>query len=197
MNTIPMIPMPTSQFQTHLATGRRRLVLSVPKSIHQGQHRVLRSNPSCHHCDIDGELSTFSSFYVPLLVIPWVLTCVLAVRPLNAPSYINQGGGISPYEIISIASWLAVVQVLNSIEGVVTIPIMSTLLAQAAIVYSQRRRAKQSLSITQLCALADRGWSDITTLWGAFVSNEAGTSSRFFWSAAILIIISNLSCNRS
>lgn len=136
-------------------------------------------------------------FYIPLLVIPWVLTCVLAVRPLNARSYINQGLGISPNEIINIGSWLAVVQVLNSIRGVVTIPIVSTLLAQAAVVYSQRRKAKQSLSIRQTFALADRGWSDITILWGSFGSNEAGTSSRFLWFAAILIITCKFSCNRS
>ena len=94
---------------------------------------MLKLNLFCHRCDIDGQQSIFS---FPLLVIPWVLTYVLAVRPLNAPSYIRQGSGLSPNEIINIGSWLAAVEVLNSIRGVVTMPIVSTLLAQAADVYS-------------------------------------------------------------
>lgn len=136
-------------------------------------------------------------FYIPLLVIPWVLTCVLAKRPLNAPSYINQSRGLSLNEIVSTRSELAAVQVLNAIGGVVTIPVLSAIPAQAAVVYSQRRKAKQSLSITETFALADRGWLDIPILWGAFSTNEAGTSSHFLWFAAILIIISELFHNRS
>ena len=129
-------------------------------------------------------------FYVPLLVIPWILTCVLTVRPINVRSYINQASGLSLKEIRAIELWVDAVQVLNSIATVVTIPIMSTLLAQAAVVYSQRRRAGQRLSISQTFALADRGWSDIIFLFG---SGKANASSAFLWFAAFLMMIGKLS----
>lgn len=123
-------------------------------------------------------------FYLPLLIIPWVLTCVLSVRPLGASSYTIQWGGLSSRGMLSIVAWLAAVRVLNSTASLVTVLIISTLLAQAAIVYAQRRRAKQKLSIGQVFALADRGWSDITLLWSAFGSNETKISSRFLWLGA-------------
>jgi len=115
---------------------------------------------------------------------------VLSVRPFNKPSYIIQWGGMSPQELLSIYAWIGAIKVLNSIAGVVTIPIISTLLAQAAVVYCQRRKAVQSLNIRQVFALADRGWSDITILWGSWGSNQLGTSSHFLWFAALLIVIS-------
>ncbi len=129
-------------------------------------------------------------FYVPLLVIPWILTCVLMVRPLNVQSYTNQASGLLLKELRAIESWVVAVQVLNSVATMVTIPIMSTLLAQAAVVYSQRRKAGQKLSISQTFALADREWSDIIFL----VSSGKGyASSAFLWFAAFLMMIGKLS----
>lgn len=136
-------------------------------------------------------------FYIPLLVIPWALTCVLAIRPLNASSYIDQSGGISAYEILNIWGWVAAIRVLNAINGVAAIPVISALLAQAAVVYSQRRKKKQTLNVRQVFALADRGWADITILWGAFGSNQARTSSPFLWFAAVLIVVGKIAIHIS
>lgn len=129
-------------------------------------------------------------FYLPFLIIPWILTCVLAVRPLDAPSYVNQGEGLSGKTLLSIYSSISAIRVLNSIAGLATIPVVSALLAQAAVVYCQRRKHNQSLNLGQTFALADRGWWDIQILWGALGWNKEGNGSRFIWFAALLMVIS-------
>ncbi|KAF8185543.1 hypothetical protein K438DRAFT_1973841 [Mycena galopus ATCC 62051] len=40
--------------------------------------------------------------YLPTLIVPWVLICVLDVRPLNAPSYNDQSGSRPPSSLIAI-----------------------------------------------------------------------------------------------
>ena len=61
--------------------------------------------------------------------------------------------------------------------------------AQVAVVYTQRRRAKQKLNLRQTFALSDRGWGDITILWGAY-RQDKGTASRYLKYAACLLILS-------
>jgi hypothetical protein len=109
-------------------------------------------------------------FFVPLVVTAWILTCVMAVRPVHYPSYINQTAGYYPETVRGWEKWWTAVRVLNSIISVLTVPIVSVLLAHGSIVYSQRCRASQKLKLSQMLALADRGWSDP---WLLFSSRSA------------------------
>lgn len=134
------------------------------------------------------------AIYVPLVIIPWVLTCVLARRPINAPSYIKQQG-FSATEVKNLRNWKTAVDVLNSIVALITIPLLSALLAQAAVVFCQRRHAGQFLSLRDMFALADRGWTNPTELWRSmrlsWKQNEmrTKTSGPFLLLAAALIIV--------
>jgi hypothetical protein len=132
-------------------------------------------------------------FYAPLLIIPWVLTCVLAGSPApnggNGQRYFPQSG-LSASGVFSMLGWVAAVRTLNSIAGVVTIPVTSALLAQAAVVYTQKRKPNQKLSLRQTFVLADRRWSDVTVLVEACRSTGSGISSRFLWLGVILIVLS-------
>jgi len=58
-------------------------------------------------------------FYVLLIVVPWVLTCVLAHRPVNASSYVRQQG-FHDNEVSNMRNWNTAVGVLNSIAGLIT-----------------------------------------------------------------------------
>jgi hypothetical protein len=40
------------------------------------------------------------------------------------------------------------------------IPILSALIAQAAVVYSERHKTRQDFRLKHLVALADRGWTN-------------------------------------
>ncbi|KAJ7772226.1 hypothetical protein B0H16DRAFT_1685301 [Mycena metata] len=127
--------------------------------------------------------------YLPTLIVPWVLICVLDVRPLNAPSYNDQSGSIPPSGLYTIIIVVGLVRVLNSISGVLVVPVVGAIIAQAAVVFTQRRKPKQELNLVQLFALADRGWGSIPTLWRA---RATGASSSFLWAAAWMTAISSL-----
>jgi len=58
-------------------------------------------------------------FYVLLIVVPWILTCVLAHRPINASSYVRQQGFLNN-EVSNMHKWKIAVDVLNAISGVIT-----------------------------------------------------------------------------
>ena len=139
-------------------------------------------------------------FYVPLLIIPWILTCILAGQPaLNGADGTNNGvryfpqTGLSPNGVLSIFSWVAATRILNSIASVATIPVVSALLAQAAVGYTQKRKVDQKLSMRQTFVLADRRWSDITVLFEAARAKGKGMGSRFLWLGMGLVCISKSS----
>lgn len=126
------------------------------------------------------------SLYAPTLIVPWVLMCIMMKRPLGSPSYRNSTGDGYLNDMAGLLS----VQLLKTINAVVAVPIISALLAYAAIVYAMRRKHKQSLSLQQLFALADRGWTNPSLLWSA---RSRGKSSHFLWLGALLIAIGKVS----
>lgn len=98
--------------------------------------------------------------YVLLLLVPWVADCVLMYRSFNSAGY-SQRQGLPPITVLTADSWMSAYTILNRIQTLLAIPIVSGLLAEAAVVYSQRRVPGQELSIRQLSALADRSWADL------------------------------------
>ena len=92
--------------------------------------------------------------YVLLIVLPWTLTCVLAQRPLGAKSYTNQRG-FTDREVDHMRAWRIAVAVTNAIAALVTVPILSTALAQAVVVFCQRRRSFSALRGCSCCQIAD------------------------------------------
>ncbi|KAH7091064.1 hypothetical protein FB567DRAFT_263880 [Paraphoma chrysanthemicola] len=134
------------------------------------------------------------AFYTPLLVIPWALSCVLVYHPIDGSSYYDQSG--FPKGSLKLHRRLInALAVLNSVAGIVTIPLISALIAQAAVVYTQRRRNSTSLSIRQTFALADRGWSNLGVLqeawppWGSRSNSRGGASSHFLWLSAMFLLL--------
>lgn len=133
-------------------------------------------------------------FYVPLLLVPWMLTCVLVYHPIDRSSYFDQSG-ISSQSLTLHRRLFDALSVLNSFTGIVTVPIISALIAQAAVVYAQRRRKTQHLSVRQVFALADRGWSNLSILneawppWGTSNGRYGAPSSPFLWLAAAFLML--------
>ncbi|RFN49823.1 hypothetical protein FIE12Z_5884 [Fusarium flagelliforme] len=75
-------------------------------------------------------------FYLFILLAPWILTCVLMTRPLNRPSYIVQSGSIGPVETRHWQRLQVAIRSINTVAGVLGVPIVSCLLAHGAAVYS-------------------------------------------------------------
>ena len=126
--------------------------------------------------------------YLPFLILPWILTCIMANRPPSLPSYYDQKGEYCYYTYLSMLFWLAFVRILNSIAAVLVVPITSALLAQGAVVYTQRRKSEQKLNLRQTFALSDRGWTDIPILWSAY--RKRGMASKYLKLAACLLLLS-------
>jgi hypothetical protein len=104
------------------------------------------------------------ALYLPLQIIPWVLTCILNYRPLPVSTYIGQVGQYTPADFKLNQQWQTAIRVFNTISAVLTIPVTSLILAQAAVIYSHRRSYPSNLTLKQLFQLADRGWTDPTVV---------------------------------
>lgn len=128
--------------------------------------------------------------YIPLITVPWALTCVMSKRPLGASSYHIQRGFIDK-EMRRIENWTRAINVLNSISSLVTIPILSALVAQAAVVYSERHETRQDFRLKHLVALADRGWTNPFILGKTWVwkGRESIRVRNLLHFAAIVILL--------
>ncbi|KAM0541098.1 hypothetical protein ACHAO7_010755 [Fusarium culmorum] len=92
-----------------------------------------------------------------------------------------------------IKDWSTATNILSRIAATLGLPIVSALMAQAVVVYSQLRKEGQEekLNVLQLFALSDRGWMDIPILWTSCFGARS-RSSRFLWLAAGLVLVSKL-----
>lgn len=101
--------------------------------------------------------------YIPLLIVPWVLTVVLSYRPLSKSSYYYKKG-FDDEELELMKSWVSAIDVLNSIASLMAVPVVSFVIAQVAVIFSQTRAPERQLSVRDIFALADRAWTDISVL---------------------------------
>ena len=125
------------------------------------------------------------AFYLPILVIPWVVTCVMMVRPLSSRSYYQNRSGMSRPDLSDLLAALRVTGVFEKIQAVLAIPIVSGLLAEAAVVYSQRRGPSQKLSVRQLLALADRPWADAAS----YFKSSSDMGSHLIMASGLFILL--------
>ncbi|CAG7979359.1 unnamed protein product [Penicillium salamii] len=121
-------------------------------------------------------------FYTTLVLFSWIMVCLLNYRPVTIASYQKYPSNTAPnpYRTTSQGSissqpmrakyvhnerWYKAVQVLQSIVGVLTIPVTSAVCSSAVVVYLQCRtdKLKPKITLRQLTVLADKGWTDIST----------------------------------
>lgn len=124
--------------------------------------------------------------YALLIIVPWILTCVLAKRPIGASSYISHRG-FTHSEMEGLRNWKIAIDVLNAIAALVTIPFLSLILAQAAVVFSQRQRPGQFLDLGDLFALSDRGWTHVSVVWNSIWVNRSHRAEGRKWSGAFFL----------
>lgn len=98
--------------------------------------------------------------YLPLLMIPWILNCVLDVKPLTwyGTNYASNQGEYTPDSIAWIPRWTRGANILESIAAALAVPVVSGVLKHAAVASVQRTRDTQKLNARELLALADGCW---------------------------------------
>lgn len=126
-------------------------------------------------------------FYIPLVVIPWIITMILVYRPLTRSSWTYAPGFWSKdYKVMR--GWATAIPIINAFVAVVAVTVTSAVVAQAAVIFAQRRSPGQQLSVKQLFGLADRVWCD----WAALPRTiERGKASFNFFvvGAAALVLL--------
>ena len=95
-------------------------------------------------------------------------------RPIALPSYISQKGAYSMTQLRRHEDWMTAANVLSRIATVLAVPVVSAILAQGAVVFAQRRKVKQNLTIRQLLPLADSGWVDPVSTVECFLETPYG-----------------------
>lgn len=188
---IPMVPKgaPHTSFETPRSSSPRdtRSVSDHAKSAEKSN-----KGPRYHKQAI-----LLLVIYIPLLVVPWILTCIMSKRPLNASSYYFQHGFLDQ-EVKRMENWVNVINVLNSIASLITIPVLSALVAQAAAVYSQRHTPASDAHLQYVAALADHGWTDLIVLVKSWQWRGRGArdvrSLLYFAAVAILLGMSSSHC---
>lgn len=99
-----------------------------------------------------------SIIYLSFLIVPWVLTCLVALNPHVLFKY-NRNNRYEPDEAYSLNyTILTAIEILNTLALVVSLPFLNFLLSRAVICFSQRRDERQKLTVAQLFGLADQGW---------------------------------------
>ena len=130
------------------------------------------ANQRLIHDRIAGEIKKHSLalwlivLYAFIAILSWTITCVLCYQPIGVPSYFDQSGNYSKSHYETTDNWRKAASVGLSILGVISIPVTSAICAKAAAVYCQRRSDANvpTQSLRQMLALADKGWSDSSTL---------------------------------
>ena len=104
--------------------------------------------------------------YAFVAILSWIITYILCYRPIGVPTYFDQSGNYTRSHYETTDNWRKAASVGLTILGVISIPVTSAICAKAATVYCQRRSDDKapSLSLRQMLALADKGWSDSATL---------------------------------
>ena len=125
--------------------------------------------------------------YLVILIVPWILTCILNYKPLNLSSYANtEPVALSTFDYDENA--LEAIRILNIVAALMTVPVLSLLLAYGAVTYTQRRTTSQRLSLQQTFALADRGWANLATLTRT-LSPRNHKASTYLYLGSLLIFI--------
>ncbi|KAJ4175121.1 hypothetical protein NW754_005540 [Fusarium falciforme] len=122
---------------------------------------------------------------------PLIFTAILMYRPINLHSYIDQAGGYTLKDVANLERLRVAVDILTQISSTLGIPIVSTMLAHGAVVYTQRRRPSQHLSLLQMFTLADRQWLNVRHIWKSLTTlpKSWNSSSTYLRLAAGLIFI--------
>lgn len=129
-------------------------------------------------------------FYIPLVLIPWIITLILVHRPLTKPSW-EYSEGFSWKEYKQMRAWPKAIPIMNALAAVLAIPVTSAVLAQAAVVFAQKRSPGQQMSVRHLFTLSDRAWTNWPLLYRSLSSTEVGSKgvNWFVFGGAALVAL--------
>jgi hypothetical protein len=150
------------------------------------------------------------SIYANLALTAWILVCVLTFRPLTTARYgynALEPGSVSILTRYPYALWLpdrsdplhakyvkseAIYRAARTVQSVITvltIPLTSAVCSAAAVVFAQSKTKGRRLTMRQMMALADKGWSDPTTIAKLVTGRGKQLSSSLLTCALLLVLL--------
>ena len=133
------------------------------------------------------------TLYLPFVIVPWVVTINLSYRPISQHTntyYYPEG--FTPEEYKQMQSWIRAIKILNSIASLLAVPVVSFVIAQLSVVFSQQRAPTRQLSVRDVFSLSDRAWADISVLFKLIRAKGHGSRAfnNFITLASGLLLIS-------
>ena len=135
--------------------------------------------------------------YSVLTTFTWIITCVLCYRPVTIPTYYDPDSDYTRAQYDSNDLWRRGAKVASALLGSITIPATSAICAKVTVVYCQKNSSphNQMLTMRQMLALADKGWSDIQTLLDIMrPSTSRRTRSTLLITSALLCGVGKNTC---
>lgn len=106
--------------------------------------------------------------YASLALTAWILICLLTSKPLTAKRYgfdtREQDSSRLQARFIKSEQIYRAARTVQAVVGVLTIPLTSAVCSAAAVVFTQAGRQERRLTLRQTMTLADKGWTDPTTI---------------------------------
>lgn len=140
--------------------------------------------------------------YASLALAAWTLICITTYKPLTANDY----GSFSRHPVAhptmdiygakSLKAKYAksediyrAARFVQAMISVTTIPLTSAVCSAAAVVYAQSRRRGRQLTMRQMMTLADKGWTDPTTIAKLLAGRGKQLSSSLLAYALLLNVL--------
>ena len=135
-----------------------------------------------------GYILLMVSIYASLALTAWILICILASRPLTTKryGYDFQGSSFADRQYLKSKEIYRAARTVQAVVTVLTIPLTSAVCSAAAVVFVQSKIKKRHLTMRQMMALADKGWTDPTTIAKLMVGRGRRLSSSFLIFALLL-----------
>jgi hypothetical protein len=94
----------------------------------------------------------------------WITVCVLCYRPIPTKKSTYDDSWCDGLEdcLRDHDRWLRDANVIQSLVGMLTIPLTSAVCSSVAVIFVQRRQ--KELSLRQITTPADKGWTDLATI---------------------------------
>lgn len=134
--------------------------------------------------------------YTSVAAASWLLICLMTSHPLTVGQYTfdyREPGRHKGYRAetldriyVQIERVYTIARTMQSVVGLVTIPLTSAVCSAAAASFAQSNSKKRELTMRQLLTLADKGWSDPTIIGKVMIGKGAKISSSFLVAAILL-----------
>jgi hypothetical protein len=97
--------------------------------------------------------------YSLLALLSWILLCVMSKRPIKGErTYTETESSRGERRFATNEKYYTAARILQSVVGLLTIPVTSAICSIACVAYMQTGRLRKSLTLRQAMAMADQGW---------------------------------------